>query len=1115
MIQSNCLNIVIASAIIPANLSMVGLHLREGEMTGTSQSGMNKGWQGGLGVLSLLFLLSALAVSQVGTQASITGVVTDQTGSAIVSAAVTATNLTTGERKRTLSGPSGNFDLLALPPGTYSVIAEAPGFKRWENPRVELTVGSQVRVAPTLQVGAVGETVTVQGATAAIQTESAAVDTVVQMQQIRELPLDTRNPLALVGLVPGMRFEGMSTGAGMRISYVQGDGLRDNKTNFQLDGVNTNDGSGEGGTAVPNVDAIEEFNVQTLNAGAEAGRDPTQVLVVTKSGTNEYHGTAFEFVQNDMFNAYNAFADKTQPKPRVRYNLFGGTLGGPIIKNKTFFFGSFQGIVIRNAQLLNEAAVPAAFESGDFSSLSTPIIDPTTGQPFQGNIIPSDRIDSAAQYFLPLFITPNAAGNRYIGNANTADKTWEYLGRIDHQITPSQRIYGRYEYLREPTQQVGYKADPSTYGPNTLHQHQLGINYNWTISNNTLFTATVGLMKTRDDYSNPALGKQNDSELAGIQGIPTAGREKWIGPPDIGVNGYTGISFAGGWGVPGAQWNSQYTGKAAISHVHGPHELNFGVDYGDRHAYGGHGSAAARGSFYFNGQYTGNGFADYLLGYTQSSSLNDPLTTFGEDRAPYLGLYAEDHWKVRRNLTLDLGVRYERYLSQHCFKNLCSVWDPTTDKVVVAVDRNGNPNFSTFSTSAGLAAQTVGLWETSAQAGYPRGLYDPNGNWSPRLGMTYRPFADRDLVLRAGFGTYYNIFTGNRGASEINMPTWTEYSQSFGSSTLQPWETVWAAGPNAASNFAVYSPIVDIRPAKTEEWNVSVQTPLFSKTALTVSYVGTLVPNEISGQDRNVATVGFHSNLQADLPFPLFSTIHTYDNQGRFWYNGLQTYLEHRFNGGLAFTLAYAFSRSMDENVGEGEFDALLAYSPGWYNRHRSINDYRHLESATLVWEVPYGRGRHFGSAANGFLNVVLGGWQLALYQHANSGQPLTIGNSNGNLGNGESSRADLVGDPHISDPTAQRWFNPSAFASAPLYTFGTSNIGDVEGPGFFQLDSGLSKKFFISEKRYFQFRWEAFNLFNNVNLNNPDQNVNDSNLGKIFGASTARYMQFGLKFLF
>jgi hypothetical protein len=1065
--------------------------------------------------LSVILLLSASLFAQVGTQASLTGTVTDPTGARVSDAIVVVTNLATGATSRQQTGHDGDFTILALPVGTYRVTVEAGTFKHWENPSVQLTVGSQVRVEPVLELGGAMETVSVQSSNTGLQTENATVETVVQMQQIRELPLATRNPLALVGLVPGMRYESTDN---MRVTYVQGNGLRDNKTEFQLDGVSTNDGSAEGGTAVPNVDSIDEFSVKTIDAGAEF-RYPSQVVIVTKSGTNAFHGSAFEFIQNDVLNAYNSFADRTKPKPRVRYNLFGGTAGGPIYRNKLFFFGSFQETVIRNGQLLNEAAIPTAFlptggGDADFSSLTTPIKDPTTGLPFPGNHIPGSRIDAAAKYFFPILLKPNSAGNRYIASANTSNKTYEYLGRIDHQITNTQHIYGRYFYLRRPAQQVGYIADTSTYGQDTLRQHGLAMNYMWSVTPKTLITLTGGLMKTKDEYTNPALGKQNDSVLAGIQGIQTAGREQWIGPPDIGFNGYTGVFFAGGYGVPGGQRNAQYTGKAAIDRITGPHSLKLGFDYGNRQAYGGHGSAAARGSFGFNGQYTGNAIADYLLGYTNSSSLNDPLTFFGEDKSPFFGIYAKDTWKARSNLTLDVGVRYDRYLSQGCFESLCSIWNPKDNKVVVAVDDTGMPNFTTFSTSAALAAQTVGLWETSTQAGYPNGLYEPNGQWQPRLGLTYRPFGGRDLVLRAGYGTYYNLFTGNRGASLINMPTWTVYSQNFSSASLNKWENIWA-GARTASGFAVYSPLVDIKPAETREFNVSVQVPVFSKTALTISYVGTQVPNEISGQERNVATVGFHANLQADLPFPAFSGIHTFGNQGRFWYNGLQTYVERRFSNGLSYTFSYAFSKSMDENVGEGEFDALLAYSPAWYNRHRSINDYRHLQAATVVWELPYGHGRQFGGNSNRFVNAILGGWQASVYETAHSGQPLTIGNSNGNLGNGQSSRANIISNPHTDNPSANGWFNKAAFAPAPLYTFGNANVGDVNGPGYFNADTALTKRAYLSEARYFEFRWEAFNALNRTNLNNPTQNVNDANLGKIFGSAAARTMQFGLKFLF
>ena len=1067
--------------------------------------------------LSVMLLLTASLFAQVGTQASLTGTVSDPSGAVVSNALVTAVNLATGATSHQQTGSGGEFTILALPVGSYRVTVEAGTFKRWENPNVQLTVGSQVRIAPVLQLGGATETVSVQSSNSGLQTETAAVETVVQMQQIRELPLQTRNPLALVGLTPGMRLD--STDDNMRITYVQGNGLRNNKTEFQLDGVNTNDGSGEGGTAVPNVDSIDEFTVKSIDAGAEF-RSPSEVVIVTKSGTNAFHGSAFGFLQNDVFNAYNYFADKTKAKPRVRYSLFGGTVGGPVYRNKTFFFGSFQETIVRNGQLLNESAIPNAFlptdgNGADFSSLATPIKDPLTGLPFPNNYIPASRIDSAARYFFPILLKPNSPGNRYIASANTVNKTYEYLGRIDQQITNTQRIYGRYFYLRRPAQRVGYLADPSTYGQDTLHQHGLAVNYMWSITPKTLLTLTGGLMKSKDEYINPALGKQNDSEMAGIQGIATKGRERWIGPPDIGFNGYTGVFFAGGYGVPGGQRNAQYTGKASLDHIAGPHAVRLGFDYGNRQAYGGHGSAAARGSFGFNGQYTGNAIADYLLGYTNSSTLNDPLTLFGEDKAPFFGIYAKDTWKARPNLTIDVGVRYDRYLSQSCYKSLCSVWNPKDNKVVVAVDSDGKPNFTTFSTSAALAAQTAGLWETSTDAGYPRGLYEPNGHWQPRLGLTYRPFGGRDLVLRAGYGTYYNIFTGNRGASEINMPTWTVYSQNFSSAQLSNWRNVWAAGPNQASNFAVYSPLVDIKPAETREFNVSVQAPIFSKTALTISYVGTQVPNEISGQERNVATVGPHTNLQADLPFPKFAGIHTYGNQGRFWYNGLQTYVERRFSNGLSYTFSYAFSKSMDENVGEGEFDALLAYSPAWYNRHRSVNDYRHIQAATLVWELPYGHGRHFGGNSNVFVNAILGGWQGSIYEQARSGQPLTISNSNGNLGNGQSSRANIVGNPNISNPSAKGWFNPAAFAPAPAYTFGNANVGNVNGPGYFNMDTALSKRAYVGEVKYFEFRWEAFNALNHTNFNNPVQNVNDSNLGKIFGAGSARTMQFGLKFLF
>jgi hypothetical protein len=1059
-------------------------------------------------LLALLLLIGTASFAQTGTQASLSGTVTDSSGAIVVGAQLKITELATGRTTEAISDGHGTYNVLALPPGNYRVSATAAGFEAWENPRVQVTVGDRIHLDPILRVGAATQTVHVEGTTSLMQTDTPTVETVVQMQQIRELPLDTRNPLGLVALVPGMTYEGTTVGS-FRDTFVQGQGLRNYTTNFQLDGMASNASSSEGGTAIPNVDAVEEFNVQTVNAGAETGRDPSQVLAVTKSGTNQFHGTLFEFNQNDVFSARNAFATK---KNRVRYNQFGGTAGGPIFRNKTFFFGSYQQTVIGNDVVINEAAVTTAMENGDFSALSAPIINPYTQTPFPGNQIPANMIDSASKYFLPRFVTANSPDGTFKALAKAPNTTYEYLGRIDHQITAAQHIYGRFEYVHEPIQVVGYT--PTYISTNTTNEPSFSANYTWAISSKTLLTFTGGYMRDGFTYTNPPLGKQNDDELAGIQGIPSTGREQWIGPPDIGVTGYQGVAMSGGgYGAPGSQSGGQYDGKGSLSHVAGPHTIEVGAEYFNRTTYGRHGSFAPRGNFGFYNLYTGNGFADYLLGLPSFSGLNDPLGTFGQTLDPIAAGYATDTWKATPKLTVTVGVRYERFLQHKCFANICSIWNPADNKIVVATDSHGNPNLTHFPTTASLAAATSGLWETADQAGYPRGLYEANGHWEPRLGAIYR--FTNNLVLRGGFGIYYNLFTGNRDASEINIPLWTVYQQTFGLNTLQKWETVWAGGPSGASNFSVYSPLVNTQPAQTKEWNISLQFGLPHQTALTLSYIGTNASSLPTWKEYNAPTVGFHQNLQAARPNPLFNNITLTANQGRNWYNGLQAKLERRYENGLAFTAAYSWSKTMSANAGSCETCTLLQYSPDWYNRHEATFGYPQVESATVVWQIPYGRGRAYGADSGFWKNAVLGGWQLSGLQTAHSGTPLEITQSNGNLGNGYSSRTNIVGNPHVASQSKTEWFNTAAFAPAPLYTFGNSGIGAVHSPGAFQINSAVSKDFPWGEGRYFQFRWETFNLANHVNYNSPDTNFEDSQFGQITSSGSARYMQFGAKLVF
>lgn len=1064
-------------------------------------------------VLLCAFLAPLALFAQVGTEGSFFGTVVDATGAIVPGAEVTITNLATGFTKTDTTNREGEFNLRALPIGTYSVSVSAKGFKKWELARMELSVGDRIRLAPALQVGALNETISVTATSEVLQTENSTVATVVQMQQIRELPTAIRNPLALVGFVPGMSYERTQSG-GERATFVQGNGLRNNKTAYQLDGLNSNAPMDEGGTAIPNVDAVAEINVQSLNFSAESGRDPMQVLVVTKSGTNQFHGSLWEFVQNDKFNARNTFAVS---KPAVRRNQFGASLGGPVIKNKTFFFGAFEGTRINNQSTYNSFAVTPAMKTGDFSALSKTIKDPyNNGAPFSGNKIPASMISGASKYFLPLILEQNSPGGFFRTNASSYDNTYEGTGRVDHYIKASQRIYGRYVTVREPILRLGYDPSPSISGSDGVTQHSIGVNYNWTMSANTLLIVSFGRMSTNETYSNPNLGTQNDVELAGIQGIPTKGREAWVGPPNINFgSGYTGVSFPGGFGVPGSLWGAVYNGKASLSHMRGSHTLAAGFEYGDWHTYGRHGGANPRGTFNFTNLYSNDGFADYLLGLVSNSSRNYPLDKFGEDRAPYSGTYVNDSWRIRSNLTLDLGLRYERWYAHSNLKGARSAWWPDRN-IVVAATQNGKVNLDAFPITPFVAAASAGLWISATDAKLPAGLYQPNGNWAPRLGVVYRPFS-RNVVIRAAYGVFYNSFTGNRGASAAtNIPFWSTESLSLGLSQLQRWETIWPAEPQAISVFSIAGSVAwNIKPARTHEWNVSVQTELPFRTALTASYVGTRVNNEIGRDVYNAASVGPHQNLQADRPNPRMGEVQVAHNMGRFWYHGLQTKLERRFAGGLSFSFGYTFSRSMMDNVPDCESCYILEFSPAWYNRGRASFDVRHIEFATMVWQVPVGRGNKYLSGMNRAADVLLGGWQLSATQQAQSGPPLSISGGTLNLGNGNGTRADLVGDPHIDNPSPARWFNTAAFKTPALYTFGSSGLGTVEGPGTFAINMCLAKNFHITEQKYFQFRWEAFNTTNRVNYGSPNTTVNSSTFGKITSAGNARYMQFGLKFLF
>ncbi len=1087
-----------------------------------------------LAVFSLLSLTGAMA--QTGVDGAILGVVSDANGGVIAGATVTVTKLDTGVQRTETSRSDGSFEISGLPQGQYSVTVTFAGFKTWTLAMADLTINEHKRVTPTLQVGDVNERVTVESTADLLQTEKAETGGGVEQRTIQELPLNGRDVIELTELVPGVRYGGRSLStacADGNTSSVQGLGHRNDQTEFRVDGVASNAVCDEGSTSIPNPDTIAQFSVSTSNFSAENGRNPVQVNMVTKSGTNQYHVTLWEFLRNDALDARNTFASHN---PKLIQNQFGLAGGGPVLiprmyngKNKTFFFGSYEGTRIIQSKIYNSYTVSPAMLQGDFSGLPT-IKDPVTGQPFAGNKIPQSQFSGASKFFFPWIPQPNSPGNFFKANASRPTNIDEFSGRIDHQITQNQRIYWRILHLDTPQGLVGYL--PSSTATEDTHSYSTGLSYDYTITPTTLLNVSIGTVNTVNTSSPTCvgsgpcteIGKENLTADAGIQGFQTAGREQWIGLPDvITISGYAGISSRNGWGDPSVFKSQSINGNVSLSKVWGKHTIVTGFQYDHLYLLAAHGSLASKGVFEFNGQYTGNGFADYLLGDIQDSYRNYPIHTFGMKSNPYGAAFVDDSWKISSQFTLELGLRWDYWFAKSLIRGAGGTFDPAIGKAIAGLGNNGQVDLTAQPVAPFLAQSTAGLWVPASQVHVPGGLFKPSGYVSPRLGVAWRPLKSGDLVIRAGYGIFTSSYRGNITASQIIAPPyWTYEYQSWSPAQLQRWETAWPVNPNSFVAPSVQAAAYNIKPMKDHEWNLSIQKTLPFKTAVTVSYVGSSGDGLIAQSSLNEVPPGFYNPLQAAKPYPAFGGVDLYQNIAHNWYNSAQLKVERRFSGGLSFTLAYAFSKIMSENGADTVGTIPTPFAPDGYNRGRSSYDHTHILSSNVVWEIPVGRGQRVGASMNPVANAVVGGWELSAIYLFSSGDPLTFNAPGASLGNGWGTRANVVGDPSLSNPSAGLWFNPNAFTAPGPYLFGSSGIGLLDGPGSHVVNLGLMKKFSFGEQRYLQFRWEAFNALNHVNLlafqnGSPTLNttIGQSSTGQITAAGDARIMQIAFKLVF
>jgi outer membrane receptor protein involved in Fe transport len=1056
-----------------------------------------------------LLAINSRVMGQIGSEGAILGVVKDSHGAVITGAEITIKHLETGLKKTSVTNNDGNFEIPALPIGVYSVSVAAQGFKTWVLERLELTVQQRQRVTPTLEVGQMQEQLTITATEALVQTEKVTVQGIIEQKQIRDLPLNGRNPVQLVNLVPGMRYLAFNYNSTELGHYVQGGGNRADNTEFQVDGLNANAGVDETGIGIPNVDAISEFSVETSNFSAEYGRNPLEVNIATKSGSNDFHGTLWEFYRNQAFDARNADA---LTKPKLLRNQFGFTLGGPILKDRTHFFSSYEGTRIREERIYDSTVVTPAMLKGDFSALTKTIKDPQTGKPFPGNIIPDQRISNASKFFFPYILLPNSPDGRFKGLTPIPNDTDQFVLRIDHQLTSKQRVYGRWIPTFNKSEQSIYK--PGIFGHVNIKQHTAGVNYVYAITPNMVFTGGVSYLRVFFTRNTPDLvGKENLTEEAGINGFPTAGREGAVGLPTVTFSGYTG--FTPPAGDPYLIGSNGGGATASLNIISGAHSVSFGYRFDTRSGIGRHTSCCARGNFRFTGQYTGDGFADYLLGLVQRSIRNYPLASFGMSDSPYSGLYVQDYWKVNPNITLNLGLRYDYWHAKAFVRGNGSTFDPRIGKAIAAEVKPGVVDLTAQPVAPFYAKATQGLWVPASEVNIPPGLFKPSGNWAPRLGITWRPTGSTDLVVRAGYGIFYSSFIGNITASGIvGPPYWALEQKFFTRSAPTPWETAWPNDPETFDSPSIEAAAWDIKTQKNHEWNLSIQKSLPFKTALTVSYVGNRGLDLVTGNYVNEVPPGEYEDLQAARPFPKFSTIYLYQNLGNSWYHAMQVKLERRFSDGLSYGLSYAFSKMTGFAAGN-TVDSPPPFAPKGYDQGRTSLDRTHILVINGIYDLPFGRGKKYLNSLHPVLQAIFGGWEFSGIYNFTSGTPLTFNSASADPGNGFGARADLVGNPRLPHPNASLWFDPSAFATPPDFTYGNSGPNILDGPGHHSLDTAMMKNFHLSETKYLQLRWEMFNATNHVNLSNPVTTIGLPTTGMIFGADDARQMQFAVKFVF
>jgi hypothetical protein len=1110
--------------------------------------------EAGLLALVCVLLMARMAFGQ--TFGAIGGDTRDASGAAIAGATVTAVNIATNASRTVVSNEAGGYNFPSLPPGTYLVRVEKPGFKTLVRNQIELQVQQAARVDFELQIGQVSESIEVAGNAALLATDDATVGTVIENRRIVELPLNGRNYLQLVSLAPNVStgFSGQGQASarqgGIRAAQtISVAGQRTNFNHYTLDGIENTDPNFNTFVVMPSIDALQEFKVQTGVYPAEFGRQTTQINVLTKSGTNQYHGTMFEFFRNDKLDSTQyAFTALRPSKDPFKWNQYGFTLGGPVWfpklwkgKDKLFFMGNYESFRKRGNTTSLYSLAPAAVQRGDFSGIAARVFDPAshvlgadgktiTATPFPGNIIPAGSISPISKKLLEFYRTPTLPGavNNFVEPQARPQNRDQFILRLDYVESSRSTWTGRYSWGDENESSPGLNLN----GTKLLTNLEQYMGTNTRVFSPTVVTETrFGYTRFYNSVGTLLANQRNVVDELGIPGLKGGDPVSW-GIPSISIANYNGIGDSTDGPFENKNNTLQFLNNTSVTR--GKHAFRFGGEI-RRDQFNQVGNQYGRGSFTFSQTQTydpathtqGDGFASFLLGNVSLTEVAAQIASVNF-RATSFAVYLDDVWKVSSKVTLSLGLRYENTPPwEDASGNLTTVYFPAFDSTPQVVDKSRYPVFlrqgkSSGDPYAGLKVRWPDI--TLVQDGRlgSRLVNRDNNDFAPRLGIAWSP--NSKWAVRAGAGMFYNQDQGNPRFDVARNAAGRTRNDDNPDFPAETWLNGAASLAGSVANILTpqaFSNKFDRRTPYSMQWQVNVQRELANNLTFEAGYLGSISHHLESYRGVSAAVPG-PGTVASRSPYPNFGLLVLVEDGSNGNYNSLGTKLTKRYSNGITALIGYTWSKSIDETSGirTQDSDTLFGQDGTCMRCERGLSsfDNRHRLVTSGLYDLPLGKGRKL-DIRNRALDAIAGGWQLGSIITWRSGFPVNptagINRANTNIAN---DRPDATGATEALDnPTTARWFNTGAFALQPIYNFGNAGRNTVIGPHGFTWDFSTHKDFRLPKEGHtLQFRTEAFNFLNHPVWGLPNASFSSSNYGRITSTAVSmRQMQFALKYVF